>query len=298
MRSFFRNSRSIPFQLVLCGVFLLTNGCGAIVGKFTRPLFEDLTNSFMQQRDVVLAEQGSPTFLLVLDGLITHSPDNKSLLLAGAKAYSAYNSAFVGSRNPERNRILAEKAKNYALRALSLHSKKFARVKDEPHPEFITCLSSFKKKDVPFLFYAASAWAGWISANSSSWDALADLPKVQSLIERVIELDETFYYGTPDAFMGVLLTIRPPSMGGKPEEARAYFERAVELGEGKFLPTYVMYAKQYAKLVYDKKLFFDLLNKVLESPVDTEKNLILVNILAQRQAERMIKEVEKDEYFD
>jgi len=298
MRSSFQANRSIPLLFMLCAVLLFTSGCGAIVGKFTRPLFEDLTNSFMQQRDVVIAEQGSPTFLLLLDGLITHSPDNKSLLLAGAKAYSAYNSAFVGSRNPERNRILAHKAKDYALRALSLHSKKFSRVKDEPHPEFITCLPSFREKDVPYLFYAASAWAGWISANSSSWDALADLPRVQSLIERVIELDETFYYGTPNAFMGVLLTIRPPSLGGKPEEARAFFERAVELGEGKFLPTYVMFAKQYAKLVYDETLFFDLLNKVLESPADTEENLILVNILAQRQAKEMIEDVEEDEYFD
>ena len=282
----------------LAFALVFTNGCGSIVGHFTRPLFDDLTGSFMQQRDVVLAEQGSPTFLLLLDGLINHSPDNKALLLAGAKAYSAYNTAFVGNRYPERNKILAEKAKSYALRALSLHNKKYAKVKNERYEEFVTCVPSFKEKDVAYLFYAATCWAGWISANSSSWDALADLPKVQALIERVIELDEGFYYGTPDAFMGVLLTLRPPSLGGKPEEAREYFEKAIEFGQGKFLPTYVMFAKQYAKLVYNETLFFELLNKVLESPVDTAEDLILVNTLAQKQAREMIEDVKEDEYFD
>jgi len=296
-RAFETSMRGLIAGLCLFSIFAAT-GCGAVVGRFTQPLFDDLTNSFMQQRDVVLAEQGSPTFLLLLDGLITHSPDNKSLLLAGAKAYSAYNTAFVGSRAPERNLILAEKAKDYALRALSLHSKAFARVQDRPHEEFLTCLSSFKEKDVPFLFYGATCWAGWIAANSSSWDALAELPKVQSLIERVVELDDTFYYGTPNAFMGTLLTLRPPSMGGQPEEAKRYFERALELGQGKFLPSYVMYAKQYAKLVYDKELFYDLLNKALASPVDTAPDLVLVNTLAQRQAREMIDEAERDEYFD
>jgi len=252
----------------------------------------------MQQRDVVLAEQGTPSFLLILDGLINHSPDNPSLLLAGAKAYSSYNTAFVGSKYPERNKILAAKAKDYAIRALSLHSKEFAAVKDATFDEFVTCLPSFQEKDVPFLFYAASSWAGWITANSSNWDAVAEVPKVQAIIERVIELDEGFYFGTPDAFMGVLLTIRPPSMGGKPEEARKYFEKAVELGQGKFLPTYVMFAKSYAKLVYDEDLFFQLLETVLESPVDPEPDLILINTLAQRQAREMIDEAREDEYFD
>jgi hypothetical protein len=273
-------------------------GCGRIVGHFTRPLFDDLTRSFMQQSDVVIAEQGTPAFLLLLDGLIEHSPTNASLLLAGAQSYSAYAAAFVGDKAPERNKQLTDKAKNYALRALSLHNKRFSRVKDRPFPEFATCLGSLKKKDVPYVFYAAASWAGWIQAHSDSMDAIADLPRVQALIERVIELDESFYYGASHTFMGVLLTIRPPSLGGKPDEARRHFERAVELGQGALLTTYVMYAKNYAKLMYEEELFFDLLNTVLDAPVDTVHELTLVNTLAKQQAEDLIDNAREEEYFD
>lgn len=283
------------FALILMITFV--TGCGRIIIHFTRPLFNDITRSFMQQQDVSLAEQGTPAFLLILDGLIEHSPKDKSLLLSGAKAYSAYTAAFVGDKNPERNKILAEKAKEYAFRASSLHNRKFAEAKDKPYSEFVTSLPSFREKDISYVYYVATCWAGWIQANAESWDAIADLPKVQSLFERAIELDEGFYYGASHTFMGVLLTIRPPSLGGRPEEARKHFERALELGQGRFLPTYVMYAKHYAKLLYKENLFYDLLDKVLDSPVDEVSELILINTLAQRQARDLIDDARKDEYF-
>jgi tetratricopeptide (TPR) repeat protein len=272
-------------------------GCGRIISYYTRPLLDDLNRSFMSQKDVVLAEQGTPAFLMILDGLIEHSPEDKSLLLSGAKAYSAYTSAFVGEKNPERNKILAGKAKEYAFRAFSLNNREFAKAKDKPHPEFVTLLPSLRKKDVPYLYYAATCWAGWIQANSESWDAIADLPKVQSLIKRAIELDESFYYGASHTFMGVLLTIRPPSLGGRLDEARKHFERAIELGQGKFLPAYVLYAKHYAKPAYKEKLFYDLLDKALDSPVDEVSELILINTLAGRQAGDLIDSVRNEEYF-
>jgi hypothetical protein len=293
-----KKSYYILNRFIFIFVMLSVTGCGKILIHFSQPLFDDLSLSFMRQRDVVLAEQGIPAYLLFLDGLIEHSPKNKSLLLTGASAHSAYTSAFVGEKYPERNKILSAKAKDYAFRALSLQNRKFARLKNEPYSGFVTTLPSFRKRDVPYLYYAATTWAGWIQANSESSDALADLPKVKSLIERIIELDERFNYGAPHTFMGIMLAIFPPSLGGKPDEAREHFERAIELGQGKFLPAYVMYAHYYAKLVYEKELFYDLLSRVLDSPVDTVPELTLINSLAQQQARDLIDAANKEEYFD
>jgi tetratricopeptide (TPR) repeat protein len=281
--------------LSLVTLLLGLAGCGSIVGHFTKPLMHDLTTSFMKQRDLALAETGAPAFLLIIDGLIDHSPKNKALLLAGAQAYSAYGSAFVGEKDPERNKMLTDKAKEYALRAMSLHSKKFAEVKDKPYETFVTCLEDLGAKDVPYLFYTATCWAGWIQAHSSDYDALSDLPKVQRLVERVLELDERFYYGGPHLFMGVLLTIRPPAYGGKPEEAREHFEKAIRISGGKFLMDYVMYAKQYARLTYDRELHDTLLKKVLETPADIEPELTLINTVAKKKALELLNSA--DEYF-
>ncbi|MEW6442176.1 MAG: TRAP transporter TatT component family protein [bacterium] len=294
-------SRSLPrlhafvYALLACS---LAGGCGRIVGMYTRPLSDDLSRSFLRQRDVELAEQGTPAFLLVLDGLIQHSPENKDLLLAGSQAYGAYGTAFVAAKDPERNKILAAKAKSYGIAALGLQNKAFAKVKDRPYEQFETCLETFRKKDVPFVFQAAASWVGWIQAHASSMEAIADLPKVEGLVRRVLELDETFYYGSGHTFLGALLTVRPPSLGGRPEEAREHFERALQIGQDKFLPAYVMFARQYAMLVYDEDLFFSLLRRVLESPVDTVPELTLINTLAQRQAREMITQAKSEAYFE
>ena len=290
-------SRHIIYGITLLLMMVSATGCGRIISYYTRPLLDDLNRSLMRQKDVVLAEQGTPAFLMLLDGLIEHSPEDKSLLLSGAKAYSAYTSAFVGEKNPERNKILAGKAKEYAFRAFSLNNREFSKAKDKPHPEFVALLPSLRKKDVPYLYYAATCWAAWIQANSESWDAIADLPKVESLIKRAIELDESFYFGASHTFMGVLLTIRPPSLGGRLDEARKHFERGVKLGQGKFLPAYVLYARHYAKPTYKEKLFYDLLDKALDSPVDKVSELILINTLARRQAGDLIDNARNEEYF-
>ena len=279
-------------------MLIFLSGCGKMISYYTNPFIEDLTSSFLQQRDIVLAEQGTPAFLLILDGLIEHKPESSDLLLSGAKAYSAYSAAFVGEDDPERNKILSDKAKEYAFRAFTIHNKKFAEAKDRPYAEFVTYLPYFREKDVPYLYYVSTCWAGWIQAHSESWDAVADLPKVQSMIERLIELDESFYFGASHSFMGILLTIRPESMGGRPEQARMHFERALEIGQGRFLPGYVMYAKHYAKPAYKEKLFYELLERVLEAPVDGVPELTLINSMARKQARELIDEARREEYFE
>jgi hypothetical protein len=241
----------------------------------------------MKQKDPQLAEDGAPAFLLVLDGLIQGHPKSQDLLLGGAQATAAYASAFLIGKYPQRAVIQYTKAKEYAIRALSLRNSTFAEVKDKPYDEFVTCLPTFTKKDVPALFWTASCWAFWIQAMSStdsSWDAFADLPLVTAMMQRVVELDESYYYGGPHLVLGVLNGLLPPGLGGKPEEGRKHFEKALEISNGKLFTVQVMYAKFYARMVYDRKLHDRLLKQVLDSPVDAVPELTLTNTLAKRQA--------------
>ena len=55
-------------------------------------------------------------------------------------------------------------------------------------------------------------------------------------------------------YMGILLTLRPPALGGEPERAREYFEKAIALTGGRDLGVKVEYARGYAKLLYEREL--------------------------------------------
>ncbi len=275
---------------------LLVSGCGKMFVYVSQPLFADLSRSFLEQKDPVLVKEGLPAYLILLDGLIESNPKNKDLLLAAARSYSAYAGAFVADQ--ERLRLLVDKARDYAFRSMELQRKGFEAAREGPYDGFLRYLSSLRRKDLPYLFHTASIWAQWIQAHADSLDAVADLPKVRAMMERVIEIDDAYYYGAPHAFMGVLLSIFPPSLGGRPEEARSQFERALDLGEKRYIPSYVFYARYYARPLYKKDLFFRLLKEASSLPVDTVPELTLINTLARDEAKRLMKQALEEEYFD
>jgi hypothetical protein len=95
-------------------------------------------------------------------------------------------------------------------------------------------------------------------------------------------------------YLGVLNTLRPPALGGKPEVGRSYFEQAIALSGGKDLGIKVEFARQYARLVYDRELHDRLLNEVLSAEARVP-GYTLFNTLAQKTARDLLATA--DEYF-
>ncbi|MDH3921872.1 MAG: TRAP transporter TatT component family protein, partial [Desulfobulbaceae bacterium] len=79
---------SILGNVLLAALALLfSTGCTSLV---VNPLLDPLTLSLQKQTDLELLEEGSPSLLLLLDGLIAGDPDNVRLLMTATKAYGAY----------------------------------------------------------------------------------------------------------------------------------------------------------------------------------------------------------------
>ena len=116
------------------------------------------------------------------------------------------------------------------------------------------------------------------------------------MMQRVLELDEGFYYGGPHLFMGIRFASRPKMFGGDLKKAQQHFLKALDLGQGKFLMAYVYYANHYARRVLDKDLFLSTLNKVLEAPADISPELTLLNAVAKKKAKELLNHA--DEYFE
>jgi hypothetical protein len=113
-------------------------------------------------------------------------------------------------------------------------------------------------------------------------------------MRRVAELDETWDHGNAQLYLGVLTTLRPPALGGKPEEGQAHFRRAIELSAGRNLMAKVQYAGSYARLVFDRELHDHLLNEVLAADA-REPGLTLINTLAKQQAQALLRSA--NDYF-
>ena len=126
-------------------------------------------------------------------------------------------------------------------------------------------------------------------------DAIADLPTVGAMMEWVRDREPTYFYGGPYLYFGTYFGSLPPTLGGRPELAKENFERAIAVSQGKFLMTYVLYAKTYAVETQNEGLFQDLLNRVVSSSVDVLPEQRLANAVAKKRARELL--AGKDQYF-
>ncbi len=266
---------------------LMLTGCASLMNAATSRMADNLTLAILNQTDLETVRAATPAYLLMIDGLIEGSPDNTELLLAGTRLYSSYTSAFIDDE--DRAKRLADKSLSYARTALCNEIPSLCDATTSRPDDFLASLSSTDAGDVPVLYGFATAWAGWIQVNKSDWNALAGLPKLTTLLERCIALDEQFDYGGAHIYLGVLSTQLPPALGGKPEEGREHFERAIEISAGKNLMIKVLMAENYARMVFNQELHDQLLQSVLSDPAESP-GLTLINNLAKQQASILLAE--------
>ncbi len=267
------------------GVVLLALAVGGCASMATARLSTGISRGILDQDDPATVRAGAPAYLLMLDGFIAEEPEDRELLLAGSRLYGAYASAFVDEA--ERALRLSARARDYAARALCLEVAALCGATGMEHRRLTEALAGTGRRALPALYALGAAWAGWIQAQPGQWQALADLPKVEAVMERVVSLDEAYEGGRAHLYLGVMRSQLPAALGGKPERARAHFERAIVLSGGRDLMAKVLYARHYARLVYDRALHDGLLQEVLAAN-PAARGLGLSNALAREEARRLL----------
>lgn len=277
--------------MTVIGLCLGVGGCANLLSSTTGRMAADLEESILNSRDVETVREGIPAYLLLIDSFLRSSPEDEDLLLTASSLNGSF-SAFT--EDDERSRLLTEKSLDYALKAACVRESTLCELRSMDFETFKQRVDNLEAADVPALYQTGTAWAGWIQAHSDDMSAIADLAKVKYLMEGIIELEETWQAGGPHLYMGALQTILPAAMGGKPEEGRRHFEKAIEISGGRFLMAKVVYAEQYARLTFNKSLHDQLLNEVIEAdPI--EEGMTLVNKLAQQRARELL--ADSDNYF-
>ena len=230
-----------------------------------------------------------PAYLLLLDGLISQSPDNVALLSAGAQLFALYGSRFAP---PERAVTLTAKARRYGERAICLaHEPACQLARRRLRALRRRARGTSARRIIGPLYSYAVSWLSHLDATSEDWTAVAELPWVEAVLERALALDETYENGALHGYLGILNSLRPPALGGKPDVARAHFERAIELSGGRDLSIKVEYARRYARLVFDQELHDRLLTEVLNAPVEAPL-YTLFNVLAKQEAQTLLASLE------
>lgn len=277
--------------LLIVGVGIL-GGCQPIVSMMASNLNKDLSDAILMNPDIDIVNDGIPAYILLIDAFLRGNPKSVPLLQAASTLNGSYSTAFVTDK--ERQKLLAEKSRRLAMEGACYYRKILCDLEEMPHPQFEANIGMMKERDIATLYNLGSGWALWIEANTDDWLAVAQLAKVKTIMARVMELDETYDHGSVHMYMGVFESLLPASLGGRPEEARKHFERAVEISDETNLYAKVLYAEKYARLVFDRELHDQLLTEVLNADVEAG-TLTLQNQIAKNMAEELLSSAE--DYF-
>jgi len=247
---------------------------------------------FATDEDPQLVRDAVPFALKTYESLLVENPSHEDLLVATARGFTQYAYAFIqrdaeliedddigaAIRIRERARRLMLRGRDYGLRALELSHPGLG---DELRRGRIEQIAEIGADEVPALFWTGAAWGVAIAVLKDDANLIADLPVVSAMLERVIDLDESFGLG---AAHDVMVTLEASLAGGSLERAREHFERAVELTGGQSAATFVSYAETVAVTKQDRALFEQQLERALAIDLDAEPTLRLSNVLAQERA--------------
>jgi predicted anti-sigma-YlaC factor YlaD len=230
-----------------------------------------------------------------METLLDENPRHEGLLFATASGFTQYAFAFVQEDADEledkdlsaatalraRAKRLYLRARNYGLRGLTVRHQGFDK-QFAASPK--AAVAAAATKDVPLLYWTAVSWAAAISVSKDDPELIGDLPKVEALIDRALQLDEAFDYGAIHTFLITYEMSRRGEEGDPTARARKHFERAVELSGSQMAGPFVSLAEAVSVQRQDQAEFKSMLERALAMDVDKKPDWRLNNLVMQRRA--------------
>jgi len=301
--------RWIPAAVLVAALLIAAGAGGCSPRTYVLHKVADAVSSggegFAADDDPDLVRESVPFALKAMESLLDGQPYHRGLLTSLARGFTQYAAAFVWqdaveASDPsdslagrERARRLYLRAREYGLRGLAAGHPGF---REEFAADPAKAAAKTDLEDVPLLFWTGVSWSLAVASAQDDPEMLADLPRCEALMRRVLALREDFDDGAVHEYFVAFEGGRPEAMGGSAERARRHFERAMELSRGEKVSPLVTLAETVSVRSQDRKEFLDLLDRALAFDARKEApEYRLANLVAQRKARRLKGRV--DELF-
>ena len=178
---------------LLAALFLAGCSLQKMALKTTSGLFAYGIDALYAEPDLKIAEIAIASNLKLLEGFHLADEKNKELLELLTQGFASYSMAFLEETEPERASLFYLRARDYGFQRLQ-QTKAFKKGIPAKEADFVQQLPQIKKSEVAPLFWTAFAWAGWVNLNRDNPKAVFELNIVKAMMNRVLELDETFFF--------------------------------------------------------------------------------------------------------
>jgi hypothetical protein len=290
--------RHWPARLFLLLALILANGCSVkrMALNMVGNALAESGSTFASDDDPELVEAAVPFSLKLMESLLAENPRHEGLLLAASSGFTQFAYAFVQQEadfleatdfeasqvQRQRARKLYRRGKQYGIRALEeRHPGMTEALQQNPG----TALARTTREDVPILYWTALSWAALIASSKDDPYFIVEIPQMETLIDRALELNESWDMGAIHAFMITYEMSRQGPATDPVERSRHHFDRALQLSEGRLVAPLVSFAESVCVQNQDFKEFDRLLNLALAFDVDEYPDQRLVNRIMQQRAQ-------------
>jgi predicted anti-sigma-YlaC factor YlaD len=251
--------------------------------------------AFARDDDPELVRDAVPFALKTMETLSEELDEHVGLRLGMARGFTQYAYAFLQQpaelgAPPDQAQAAMLRARRFYLRARDYGAQglKLARGLTTQDLRTPAGLSRLQKADVPLLYWTLASWAGAIAANKRDLELVGDLPLVGSLLDRALQLDESWNEGALHEFAISFDPARPE--GTTPQRQKQHFDRALQLAKGERISPLVTYAQSVSGPVQNKREYQALLKEAASFDVEQPKarKHRLSNVLAQRRARYLL----------
>ena len=208
-------------------------------------LIYSASNGVLSESNYEIFKSGVTGNLLLIEGLLAQSPENKDLLATLNKGYAGY--AFAVNETQMNEEEWAElksedgkrqalfnytRAINFGLRYLSIKGIELQDIMgrmNEPQGIFLLLDKKLgdNKRDLEVVLFTAQSLAGVINLQKDNIGIVSQLPAAKGMFDWVCTKDPSINYGTCDIFYGAYEAGRPQMLGGNPAKGKEIFLKAI-----------------------------------------------------------------------
>ncbi len=271
-------------------------------------------STYEEDDDLAMLEVALPSNIKLLEVFLANDPGNFRILLLLSRLYASYTFAFIESRLAKvsltakpvetdtaeisflKNTVdrYYRKGAEYAMKAIEVRypdgRKKLGNVSTvDPF------LKNLDKIDAAALFWYGFNLAAYVNHNRDSVRALSEAFLVEKTMQRLIELDASYFHGGAHLILMGYYASRSPEMGGNPSLALEHYQKLKSLVGDGFLLAELYYARYYLHQMQKRSEYVQVLTDIIQYS-GSDKTYRLYNKIAADRAEIYLSAV--DHFFE
>src|SRR5262249_44389779 len=127
---------------------------------------------------------------------------------------------------------LYQRGLQYGLRLLSQYHPALLHAPSLSLETLTLHLRQLDREAVPALLWTSFCWGSFLNLERTALETATALPLFQALLTRLLELDETYFYGLPHLLQAVHYARFSAALGGDPSHAQSHFDAAYASSQG------------------------------------------------------------------